>query len=117
MGTRTDSNKLFRRVAAMALGAALVVVGGCAEQSEDMGPAAAVSITWGEFDPIAVTVQAGQEVIWRNNPVSVQSVTAVAFRSGTIAPGATFTSTFTVPGTYRYTAADGTPVGTVIVVP
>ena len=80
MGTRTDSNKLFRRVAAMALGAALVVVGGCAEQSEDMGPAAAVSITWGEFDPIAVTVQAGQEVIWRNNPVSVQSVTAVAIR-------------------------------------
>jgi plastocyanin len=80
-------------------------------------PAAAVSITRGEFDPIAVTVQAGQEVIWRNNPVSVQSVTAVAFRSGTIAPGATFTSTFTVPGTYRYTAAAGTSVGTVIVVP
>ena len=122
MEIRNVSNKIMRRhAAAVALSAALVVVGGCAGQSAMMeammGPAATVSVTNGAFDPIGVTVQAGDVVTWRNNSVSPQSVTATAFRSGMMAPGATFSNTFAMAGTYRYTGAGGTPVGIVIVAP
>jgi len=109
--------KMRRHRTATALSAALLVVGGCAGQPVSIEPAASVSITRGAFDPIAVTVQTGEVVTWRNNSVSPQSITATAFRSGMIAPGATFSNTFTIPGTYRYAATVGTPVGTVIVTP
>jgi len=118
----TDSGILLRRFRVLAMGAVLAVIGGCAGQwplhhTETMAEAATVSVTRGAFDPIAVTVQAGDVVTWRNNSVSPQSVTATAFRSAMIPPGGTFSNRFAMAGTYRYTGAGGTPVGIVIVAP
>jgi plastocyanin len=121
MEIRYVSNRMRGHAAAVLLGAALIAISGCASQQAAtatmMGPAATVSMTRGAFDPMAVTVKAGDEVAWRNDSVSFQSVTATAFRSGMIAPGASFSNTFAMAGTYHYSGAGGTPVGAVIVEP
>ena len=71
------------------------------------------------FSPQAVTIKAGQVVLWRNQSLLGHTVTfdrtqaenpsnvvvpasAEAFSSGDIAPGETFAHKFTVAGTYRY---------------
>jgi plastocyanin len=72
-----------------------------------------------KFIPITVTVKKGDTVEWINNAASLHSVTtnpAVAqdpkdvslpkdakpFDSGFMPPGAKWSYTFTVPGTYKY---------------
>jgi len=72
-----------------------------------------------KFVPLTVTVQKGDTVEWINNAQSLHSVTtnpAVAqdpkdvsapkdakpFDSGFMTPGAKWSYTFTVPGTYKY---------------
>lgn len=105
---------------------------------QDAGPSAVVDMTFGlRFVPAEVRVRAGQSVEWRNkgflshtvtfdpalagNPANVTLPAGVApFDSGTIAGGATWRHTFTVPGTYRYVCKpheDHAMVGVVIVLP
>ena len=72
-----------------------------------------------KFVPLTVTIQKGDTVEWINNAASLHSVTtnpAVAqdpkdvsspagakpFDSGFMTPGAKWSYTFTVPGTYKY---------------
>jgi plastocyanin len=72
-----------------------------------------------KFIPLTVTIQKGDTVEWINNAQSLHSVTtnpAVAqdpkdvslpsgakpFDSGFMPPGAKWSYTFTVPGTYKY---------------
>ena len=72
-----------------------------------------------KFEPMSVTIQKGDTVEWINNAQSLHSVTtnpAVAqdpkdvsspagakpFDSGFMPPGAKWSNTFTVPGTYKY---------------
>lgn len=72
-----------------------------------------------KFIPLTVTIQKGDTVEWINNAASLHSVTtnsAVAqnpkdvslpkdakpFDSGFMPPGAKWSYTFTVPGTYKY---------------
>jgi plastocyanin len=72
-----------------------------------------------KFVPLTVTIQKGDTVEWINNAQSLHSVTtnpAVAqdpkdvslpsgakpFDSGFMPPGAKWSYTFTVPGTYKY---------------
>src|SRR5579863_2466365 len=72
-----------------------------------------------KFDPMSVTIQKGDTVEWFNNAQSLHSVTtnpAVAqdpkdvaapagakpFDSGFMPPGAKWSYTFSVPGTYKY---------------
>ena len=72
-----------------------------------------------KFVPMSVTIQKGDTVEWINNAQSLHSVTtnpAVAqdpkdvsapkdakpFDSGFMPPGAKWSYTFTVPGTYKY---------------
>ena len=72
-----------------------------------------------KFMPMSVTIQKGDTVEWINNAQSLHSVTtnpAVAqdpkdvsapkdakpFDSGFMPPGAKWSYTFTVPGTYKY---------------
>jgi len=63
------------------------------------------------FSPANVTVILGinNTVVWTNNDSAAHTVTSAstpagvkAFDSGIFAPDATFTETFTVPGTYEY---------------
>lgn len=71
------------------------------------------------FEPRTVTIPVGGTVEWINASVLVHTVTddpekatvegswalpdgAEGFDSGNLAPDATFSHTFTVPGTYRY---------------
>jgi plastocyanin len=71
------------------------------------------------YVPAKVTIKAGDTVKWTNTGKSLHSVTLVpsdaqnpadasepkgakTFDSGFMPPGATFSHTFTIPGTYKY---------------
>ncbi len=63
-----------------------------------------VSIANFAFSPTALTVKKGTKVIWTNNDTVTHTVTADkgAFNSGPLAPGRTFSFTFTKAGSYSY---------------
>ena len=61
------------------------------------------------FNPANVTIAKGGKVTWNNNDTLAHTVTSTAipsgassFNSGNMAPGASFSQTFTVDGTYHY---------------
>ncbi len=61
------------------------------------------------FIPAKVTLKVGQTIEWKNTGQSVHGVTSMAvpagaqdFDSDLMMPGATFSYTFAVPGTYKY---------------
>src|SRR5262249_14903446 len=64
----------------------------------------AVSIAQFAFKPASVTVASGQSVTWTNaDPVQHTTTSdGPGWDSGPLSPGATFTTTFTTPGTYAY---------------
>lgn len=90
-----------------------------------------------EFSPARVTIKVGGAVQWKNtsnllleisdNPNKIKEASSTAspagsrpFDSGFIRPGATFTQTFSVPGTYHYFCffnCSGTVTGEVLVQP
>jgi plastocyanin len=60
-----------------------------------------------DFNPSPIEISRDTTVVWTNldtSPHSFVSVAGapVAFKSGSIAPGATYQFTFTQSGTYRY---------------
>jgi plastocyanin len=63
-----------------------------------------VSIANFAFSPTSLTVKVGTKVSWTNNDTVTHTVTANkgAFNSGPLAPGSTFSFTFTKAGTYSY---------------
>ena len=72
---------------------------------------AKVSIQNFAFSPNTITVVIGENntVTWTNMDSTTHTVTstsvpsgAQSYNSGNLAPGGTFTNTFTVPGTYTY---------------
>jgi plastocyanin len=71
------------------------------------------------FDPEVVHIHAGQTVEWRNTALITHNVSddksvaadpadasvpagAIPFNSGDLPAGEVYTTTFTVPGTYKY---------------
>jgi len=78
--------------------------------AQDAGPSAqtqdgaAVSIANFAFQPASLQISAGSSVTWTNADSTAHTVTSDsgAFDSGSLAPGASFTQTFTTPGTYTY---------------
>ena len=56
------------------------------------------------FTPARIEIEAGTTVTWKNNDPLAHSVTAAdrSFDSGLIQPGATWSYTFTKPGTYDF---------------
>jgi plastocyanin len=56
------------------------------------------------FQPVSVSVSKGGTVTWTNNDSSPHTVTAAdgSFDSGNMAPGATYSHTFTSVGTFSY---------------
>jgi plastocyanin len=63
-----------------------------------------VVISYLAFGPSTLTVTAGDTVTWTNADTETHTVTAEAgaFASGNLDTGATFSFTFTEPGTYPY---------------
>lgn len=74
------------------------------------GPHAAVSITSGSsgfaFSPASMSIKVGTTVTWTNNTGAPHTVTSdsgdPASFNGSVGGGATFSFTFTTPGTYQY---------------
>jgi plastocyanin len=66
--------------------------------------AATVTAADDRFDPPTLNVQPGTTVRWTNNGNHPHTVTdrGGKFDSGDIAPGASYTVTFSTPGTYKY---------------
>jgi len=90
-------------LAAVASAAALLGLAADSTAATD----ASVSIVFRSYQPSQLTVLPGQTVTWRNSGNSglgPHTVTSDAgqFDSGTLQAGATFTFTFSVPGTYLY---------------
>jgi len=67
----------------------------------------AASLTTTAYAPNPVSVQVGGSVTWKNNDTIAHTSTANngAFSSGSIAPGASFTATFSTAGTFAYHCA------------
>ncbi|MDF3039904.1 MAG: blue (type 1) copper domain protein [Thermomicrobiales bacterium] len=81
-----------------------------AAQAQEVTPSAqlrdeaAVSIANFAFQPDTLQVAVGTAVTWTNSDSTAHTVTSDtgAFDAGALAPGASFTQTFTTPGTYTY---------------
>jgi plastocyanin len=108
----------FRRAGA-ALAALILVAGAVPSIAAAKTVEIKMTDTPPKFVPLTVTIQKGDTVEWINNAASLHSVTtnpAVAqdpkdvsapagakpFDSGFMTPGAKWSYTFTVPGTYKY---------------
>jgi len=79
----------------------------------------AVTIVNFAFTPPTVTVPVGTTVTWTNQAPNDHTVTAdngVTFDSGHIAPGATFSFTFTAAGTFPYHCAIHTSMTAKVIV-
>jgi plastocyanin len=63
-----------------------------------------VQIVYRAYQPAALTVLAGQTVTWHNSSLTPHTVTADAgqFDSGALQGGASFSYTFSTPGTFAY---------------
>lgn len=63
-----------------------------------------VSIVYRAYQPSDLTIVAGQPLTWTNSGLGPHTVTsdAALFDSGRLEAGATFSYTFTAPGTYLY---------------
>lgn len=74
------------------------------QPAEGSTNATAISITDGAFQPAALTLQAGQTVRWTNNGLKPHTVTSDKgdWGSTELAPGQTFTATFTKAGEFSY---------------
>jgi len=66
--------------------------------------AGAVTIKDRSFQPGSISVTVGSTVTWTNADNTAHTVTADdgSFDGGTLAPGATFSQTFTTAGTFAY---------------
>jgi plastocyanin len=75
-----------------------------AESAAAAAAAAAVTIMNFSFQPATITVPVCGTVTWTNQDTTGHTVTADdgSFDSGTIAPGSTFSQTFTTAGTFAY---------------
>jgi len=107
------------RPAGAALAALIFVAGAVPSMAAAKTVEIKMTDTPPKFVPLTVTIQKGDTVEWINNAASLHSVTtnpAVAqdpkdvsappdakpFDSGFMTPGAKWSYTFTVPGTYKY---------------
>jgi plastocyanin len=70
------------------------------------GSTGALSISGFAFQPQTDTVSSGMRLTWTNHDGATHTVTAdgmtPAFDSGNISPGASYSLTLTLPGTYTY---------------
>jgi plastocyanin len=98
---------------------------------EDPEAPATVNITDDTFEPVSLTIDAGETVTWINRSTEIHTVTSGAagqydgvFNSGPLTNGTTFTFRFNQEGTYAYFClahgsfeTGGSQRGTIIVLP
>jgi plastocyanin len=116
---KTVFRRTFFRRAGAALAALVLIAGAVPSIAAAKTVEIKMTDTPPKFVPETVTIQKGDTVEWINNAASLHSVTtnpAVAqdpkdvssppgakpFDSGFMPPGAKWSYTFTVPGTYKY---------------
>lgn len=116
---KTAFRRAFFRRAGAALAAVVLIAGAVPSIAAAKTVEIKMTDTPPKFVPETVTIQKGDTVEWINNAASLHSVTtnpAVAqdpkdvssppgakpFDSGFMPPGAKWSYTFTVPGTYKY---------------
>lgn len=115
-------NSPSRRTRA-ALGAiAVVALAACSSPATTEAPVGgtAVEITSFAFTPATLTVKAGDSVTWANHDEEPHTVAADdgSFRSPALGANATYSFTFTTPGSYGYTCSIHPFMrGTVVVTP
>jgi plastocyanin len=87
---------------AIVLAFAAFLTGGAAAAEE---PPVSVAMVGRAYQPGQLTVGLGQTVVWQNQSLTHHTVTSVAglFDSGSIAPGAAYSMTFSHAGTFDYT--------------
>ena len=92
---------LWQLIGIFAMIALVLGVGLDRAQAQD---GATVSIVDFAFDPASVEVPVGATVTWTNTGAAPHTATASdgTFDSGQLAPGATFSHTFTATGTFPY---------------
>ena len=61
-----------------------------------------MTITNTAFSPRTITVKVGTTVTWTNRDSGTHTVSGYGFVSGPIAPGKSYSHTFSSPGTYEY---------------
>jgi plastocyanin len=95
---RTPRRRVTLLIAAVV--SSLLVLASASPAATDTG----VQIVYRAYQPAQLTVVAGQTVTWRNSGLGPHTVTSDAgqFDSGTLQTGATFSYTFSAPGTYAY---------------
>jgi plastocyanin len=82
------------------------------------GSSAAITLANFAFAPASITVKAGTKVTWTNKDSTTHTITSDtgAFDSGNLAPNASFSVTFSTPGTFSYHCSlHPSMLGTVIV--
>jgi LPXTG-motif cell wall-anchored protein len=78
--------------------------------------AAEVSLTDDGFDPETVEVTTGEDIVWVNMTDEEQTIVgdgALAWDSGPIPPGGSFSVALREAGTFSYSTADGEHEGTI----
>jgi len=77
-----------------------------------------VSITSSGYSPASLTVTNGSTVTWTNNDNMAHTVTTTegSINSGDIAPGSSYSKTFTTAGTYTYHDSNNTNMTGVLIV-
>lgn len=96
-------------------GATTTVLGG----ATSVAPAqVAIDIANFQFSPAEVTIPVGTTVVWTNSDSAQHSVLANdgTFSSAPLGPGATFSFTFSEPGTYDYICGFHTSMSATITV-
>lgn len=93
-----------RLTAALGLAVALVGIGLVGSAATARGATHEVDIAEFAFAPAELTITAGDTVTWTNLDAVEHTATSVngAFDSGYLAMGASYSLTFTTPGTYDY---------------
>ena len=88
---------------------AALALGACAHhEGPAYGPptaAAGATVTMSSglrFNPMDVTIKAGQSVEWRNTSIETHTVTGQGFDSGDIKQGQVWSHTFATAGRYEY---------------
>jgi len=77
-----------------------------------------ISITSSAYSPASLTIANGSTVTWTNNDNMVHTVTTAegSINSGDIAPGSSYSKTFTTAGTFNYYDAHNTDMKGVLII-